>query len=456
MSLNGSVIFVDDEKHVRVAAKQTLELAGHRVLDFASAESALKHVAQDWPGMIVSDVKMPGTDGLEFLKQCLEIDPDVPVVLVTGHGDISMAVQAMRDGAYDFLEKPWRPEAMLDVVKRALEKRYLVLENRSLRLELEKQKGPDALIIGRTPVMEQARRAITGIADTDATVLIRGETGTGKELVAHCLHQQSKRQRNRFVAINCGALPESIIESELFGHEAGSFTGANTRRIGKFEHADGGTLFLDEIESMPITLQVKLLRVLQEHVLERLGSNESIPIDIRVVATTKTDLQRLVAEERFREDLYYRLNVLEIRVSPLRERREDIPLLFQHFVLRASSRYQRTPPLVTKEILSDLMSQSWPGNVRELQNAAERFVLSSLTGVPDLWAPSGSTAVSEGLSLPEQVAAFEKSIIAQELANQRGRISETHAELGVPRKTLYDKMRKYGLHRSDFAKQEES
>jgi len=320
-----------------------------------------------------------------------------------------------------------------------------VLENRSLRSEIE---GAGERIIGDAPSIEAVRRTIRNIADTDADVLIVGETGTGKELIARHLHQQSQRHRHKFVGVNCGAIPESIIESEMFGHEPGAFTGARGRRIGKFEYAGGGTLFLDEIESMPVALQVKLLRVLQERVLERLGSNESIPVDVRVIAATKSNLKALVAAGRFREDLYYRLDVIELHVPPLRARREDVAPLFNHFVLRASARYGREPRPVPAGVMHRLTARAWPGNVRELQNVAERYVLCP----DDVDLGNGAEPDDGGESSPlaRRVAAIEKSIIAEELSRRRGDIGATYRALGLARKTLYEKMRRYGLNRKDF------
>lgn len=444
----GTVILVDDEPHVLSAGKQTLELADLNVIACPNAEVALSHVASDWPGVVVSDVRMPRVDGFELLKRLRSLDTDLPVVLVTGHGEISMAVQAIRDGAYDFIEKPYRAELLIDVVRRAMEKRRLVLENRVLRSELREKGGEGPVIIGKSPAIVRLRQIIANVAETDADVLILGETGTGKELVARSLHAQSPRRKKHFVALNCGAIPESLIESELFGHEPGAFTNATKRRIGRFEHADGGTVFLDEIESMPLPLQVKLLRVLQERVVERLGSNDSIPVDVRIVAATKVDLRSLVEQGRFREDLLYRLDVVRVEIPPLRNRIEDAPLLFEHFLTAACARYGRRAASLTAETIRDLLAQSWPGNVRELQNAAERFALgcyepaSSESGI--------DTRSKPALTLPEQVELFEKSLIVQELAHSKGNVKATYEALGLPRKTLYDKMKKYGINRGEY------
>lgn len=444
------VIFIDDESHIRIGAGQTLELADISVACYERAEDALAVLSPRFPGMLVCDIKMPGMDGLTLLEKVMVMDRDLPVVLITGHGDIAMAVAAIRDGAYDFLEKPYAPEILTDVVRRALDKRRLTLENRALRDELEAQSVPGPRIIGATPPVQHLRSLIRQLADTEADILIQGETGTGKELVARSLHEHSQRCKGNFVAVNCGAIPEQLIESELFGHEAGAFTGARERRVGKLEYASGGTLFLDEIESMPMPLQVRLLRVLQERHIERLGSNKAIPVDFRVVAATKVDLRELAAEDRFREDLYYRLNVVTIEIPPLRERREDIALLFQHFTLVANARYEKQMPPLTTDHLPALLSHHWPGNVRELRNLAERFVLLGENYDYDLERLITGGAHSGGLSLREQVESFEKSLIERALNICRGNISEATESLGIPRKTLHDKVRKYGLDRRQF------
>jgi two-component system C4-dicarboxylate transport response regulator DctD len=441
------VIFIDDDRHIRTANTQTLELAGYQVSGFDHAVAALPLLSPEWPGVVVSDIRMPGMDGMAFLERAKAIDAGLPVILITGHGDISIAVQAIRAGAYDFIEKPFAADHLVETVHRACDKRLLTLENRRLRAELESQSVPGPRIIGRTPAIQRLRATIAQIADTDADVLVRGETGTGKELVVRSLHEQSRRRTRNFVAVNCGAVAEGLIESELLGHEQGAFTGAKGRRIGRIEHADGGTLFLDEIESMPPPVQVRLLRVLQERSIERLGSNTTIPLDLRVVAATKVDLK---ATADFRDDLYYRLNVVTIEIPPLRERREDIPLLFQHFLLIAASRYQREAPSLQGDQLRTLLSYPWPGNVRELRNLAERYVLLGESVGYDLDKLLHGSSGAAAISLPEQVEYFEKSVIEQELTAQKGNLRQVMEVLGLPRKTLYDKMRKYGLDKQNY------
>ena len=443
-------MLIDDEEHVRVAASQALELAGYEVIAFERADRALERLDTAWSGAVVSDIRMPGTDGMAFLQMARAIDADLPVILITGHGDVSLAVEAMRAGAYDFIEKPFAVEDLVDTVARALEKRALTIENRRLKNELALQSQPGPRLIGDTPGIQRLRQAIAQVADTDADILVIGETGTGKELVARALHENSRRRDRNFVAVNCGAVPENLIESELFGHEAGAFTDARNRRIGKFEHANGGTLFLDEIESMPMNVQVHLLRVLQERAVERLGSNELIPLDLRVVAASKVDLRDAAQRGEFREDLYYRLGVVMIDIPPLRERREDIPLLFQHFVLVAGARYQREPPPPRAEQLQQLLVADWPGNVRELRNAAERYVLLGDACGYDIEQVIGTASDRPPMTLPEQVDCFERSLIEQQLKATNGSIKETMTALGLPRKTLYDKMKKYALDRADY------
>lgn len=445
MGLDAKVLLVDDDAAVRRAGRQALELAGYDVECFGSPDGVAGRLSWSMNAVLLSDIKMPNIDGLTLMGQVLTVDPEFPVVLITGHGDVAMAVSAMRAGAYDFIEKPFASQILVDVTRRALEKRRLVLENRSLRAELEGLSSLESRILGKAKAMEGLRQEIRMLAETDADVLVTGETGSGKELVARALHDLGRRSAKPFVAVNCGALPATIIESELFGHEAGAFTGAVKRRIGKFEHADGGTLLLDEIESMPPDLQVRLLRVLQERSVERLGSNQMIGLDLRIIAAAKRDLRAACATGDFREDLFYRLAVAPLRVPSLRERAEDIPLLFQHFLVRAARRLQRDAPLVTPELTAALMAHSWPGNVRELQNAAERIALGL-----GLDAGGPAQPVETRTALPARVEAFEQSVIEQELARHDGSVAATCDALALPRKTLYDKIQKYGLKPAEF------
>ncbi len=438
------VILVDDERHLRTACTQALELAGCTVTAHARADSALEQISRHFGGVLITDIKMPGTDGLTLMRRTLQIDPEIPVILITGHGDVPMAVQAIKDGAYEFLEKPFGSELLVETAKRGIEKRKLVLENRALRAELRRSRGIAQSIIGKSSQMDELRQKIISFGETDADILISGETGTGKELIARNLHHASPRKDRNFVAINCGALPETIIESELFGHEAGAFTGASKSRIGKFEHANGGAIFLDEIESMPMELQIKLLRVLQERVIERLGSNRQISLDIRILAATKKNLRQMSTKGNFREDLFYRLNILSIDIPPLRERREDILLLFHHFAARYAAQYKREIPGLTPHLQTALMNYPWPGNVRELQNAALQFVLgATIDALQGQKLEICNTIPSSSLS--QRMAEMEKQLLASELERQNGNLKATYEALGISRKTLYDKLRKHGL-----------
>ena len=444
------VLLIEDDEDVLVSTAQALTLAGFVVESYASAERARAHVAFDAPVIVVCDVRLPGMSGTEWLPEIRAIDAELPVVLVTGHGDIAMAVRAMRDGAYDFIEKPFTSERLIAIVRHAVERRQLALQVRMLHDALENWHGIQAALIGRSAQMQQVRRTVMTLAQTSADVLIYGETGTGKELVARCLHDHSERRRQHFVPVNCGGLPESLAESELFGHEAGAFTGANRTRVGKFEYAHGGTLFLDELESMPTAVQIKLLRALQERTVERIGSNKSIPFDCRLVAASKDDLKLLSDQHKFRADLYYRIGVAFIELPPLRERREDIPLLFEHFVLLAASRYERAAPVLNNSQLADLMAYAWPGNVRELRNVADRFVLGLLGNSLTMARGAGEPAPGLPHGLPLQVEKFERAMIVEELRRNRGDQSATAAALGIARQTLYDKVRKLGLVADEF------
>jgi two-component system C4-dicarboxylate transport response regulator DctD len=436
-------ILVEDEAALRVATAQTLELGGFTVYACDSAEQAQAWLLPDFDGVLVTDVRLPGRSGLDLLAQVMALDSELPVVLVTGHGDVQMAVDAMRSGAYDFIEKPFAAERLLDAVRRAQERRALVIENRRLRTAWALH--PDTpQLVGRSEAIERLKLTIRNVAPANVDILINGQTGSGKEVAARLIHAASGRKGN-FVAINCGAVPESVFESEMFGHEAGAFTSAQKRRIGKLEHANGGTLFLDEIESMPLALQVKLLRVLQERKLERLGANTAVDVDFRIIAASKANLLELSAKGAFREDLYYRIGVVSIELPPLNERRSDIPLLLAHFVQDAAQRFGRPLPNWTPLHMAQWQAQDWPGNVRELRNFAERLAL----GI----AAEGAAAVVRSpavqVSLPQQVDAYERSLIVSSLDALDGNVAAAAVNLGIPRKTLYDKLKKYDINPRD-------
>ena len=436
------VLVIDDEQVVQDSLIQTLELEGFLVKGFKDPESAIALCSGQWPGVVVCDVRMPVMNGIDVLKKILEIDVEIPVIMLSAHSDIEPAIQAIRIGAYDFLEKTDDPQRHIDTVKRAWRERKLVLENRRLRSVVASNHDIDYRLIGEAPSMRQLKQAILHLARVDVDLIINGETGTGKEVIARCLHNFSARSQKPFVAINCGALNESIIESELFGHEVGAFTGANKKRIGKIEYADGGVLFLDEIESMPTSLQVRLLRVLQERSLQRVGGNVDIHVDIRVLAATKVNLLDICQQGGFREDLYYRLNVASIDVPPLDQRKEDIPLLFKHFVNLAGQRLGMTSPPLSNAVLNQLDHRAWPGNVRELRNTAERWLL----GLRPFNEPYGSTNdATVSTTLDAMVDGFECETIIAALKKNHGHAQKTAKLLGIPRKKLYLRMKKYNI-----------
>ena len=434
-----SVLLIEDDPNVRLGCEQAMQLAGIPVDAVATAEEAQHRLTADFPGIVVTDMRLPGMDGMALLRWVNQLDPNLPVIIITGHGDVTLAVEAMRSGAYDFMQKPFSTGDLVEVVRRALEKRELVLEVEALRRRLDHRDDLEARLIGRSPQMAKVRQLILDVANAAVDVLIFGETGTGKEMVARCLHDLSGARQENYVALNCGGMADSLLDSELFGHESGAFTGAQKRRIGKVEYASGGTLFLDEVESMPMAMQIKLLRVLQERVIERLGSNQLIPVSCRVVAASKEDLKLLSDQGRFRADLYYRLNVVRIELPALRERREDIPALYDEFLLQAAKRYNRPPPVLTSEHLRRLMALDWPGNIRELRNTADCHAL----GIGrDAVALGGA---SEPRSLTETVETYERLLIADEFARQSGNVARTSEVLKVARTTLHDKLKKYGL-----------
>src|SRR5215468_7297851 len=442
---SGPILLVDDEAPIRQAVTQWLGLAGFETLVHEQASTALDTLSVDFPGVVVTDLKMHGLSGMDLLRHAQQIDTELPVIVITGHGDVETAVEAMRLGAYDFIEKPFAPERFLEVVRRACEKRRLVVENRRLRRAVSEQKL-SSRIIGVSKAAETLRGAVAELAGTDVSVVLYGETGVGKDLVARCLHDFGPRQKGNYVAVNCAAVPETMVESEFFGHEAGVLSSTSKARVGKIEHASGGTLFLDEIDNMPLSTQAKLLRALQDRTIERLGSNRAIPVDVRAIAASKVDLRKATAENRFRADLYYRLSVVELTIPPLKDRIEDVPLLFEYFATSAAAMHRREPRPITPSAMNMLMAHAWPGNVRELRNAAERYSL----GMPDPLLPGDDASAGGPLSLAQQVDAFERKVIERALAESGGKISAVMEQLDIPRRTLSEKMARFGLDRRRF------
>lgn len=435
-----SVVFVDDDDAFREANVQSLMLAGLEPLAFADASSALEALSRDFPGVVVTDIRMPGLDGLQFFRRLRDIDPEIPVILVTGHGDVPMAVAALRDGAWDFLAKPFSGELLIGSIRRALHSRGLILDNRQLREAAERAEEGDPLV-GETPVMERLRRSIRQLADADVDVMIEGETGTGKELVARLLHRWGERKAKPFVAVNCGALPATLAESELFGHRDGVVPGARLSRAGRIEAANHGTLFLDELDLLPESAQAGMLRVIEEREVLPLGADEPQHLDIRIIAAAKESLGRETAAGRFRADLYHRLTVVCLQLPPLRERRADIPLLFAHFQREASLRYDRPIPAMDDAVRRHLAQHDWPGNVRELENFAQRLVLA---------VEEDRSQIVPDLPLPERVHRFEAEEIRQAIAQHEGDVRAVVEALSIPRKTFYDKITRYGIVIDDY------
>ncbi|CAM3363513.1 sigma-54-dependent transcriptional regulator [Thalassospira profundimaris] len=446
------IIIVDDDEAMRVSLAQWLELSDFDVTVYEDARQALHDISPEFAGVILTDVKMPKLDGITFTRSVLAADPDIPIILMTGHGDVPMAVEAMKSGAYDFVEKPFEPKDIVESLERAIEKRRLVLENRNLRRQIASRGSLESRLIGNSMPMRNLKDEIANIAPTEVPVLISGETGTGKELVARAIHDLSDRRDEKFVAVNCAAIPESTAESELFGHEKGAFTGAASQRIGWIEHAIGGTLFLDEISSMPLALQAKLLRVIEQREVVRLGSNAPVKVDFRLICATNEDLVAAVAERNFREDLLFRINTFELSIAPLRERQDDVALLFDIFAERAAERFERPYERLSPALIAQLRAHEWPGNVRELKNMAERYVL--LVGSPEerfkrlFKGGFEPTSTHSGdLALADQVREFEERIIRDALDRHDGNVKSVMEELDIPRRTLNEKMKKLNIRR---------
>ena len=444
-----NVLIVDDEAAIRESLRGVLEDEGYSVADAASGEACLEQVQRKSFDVVLLDIWLPGIDGLHTLEEVRKLDSPPEIIIISGHGTIETAVRATKLGAFDFLEKPLSLQKTLILVKNAIDAKRLRSENR----DLKKQAMRRSEIAGESIPMKALRQQIQLMAPTNGRVLIFGESGTGKELVARAIHAQSLRKDQMFVEVNCAAIPEDLIESELFGHRRGSFHAAGSDKEGKFLKAHGGTLFMDEVGDMSLKTQAKVLRTLEEQRFTPVGSDESVTVDVRVIASTNKDLEEEISRGNFREDLFYRLNVIPFSVPPLRERKEDIPLLARHFLRELSAHYGRGPREITDDAIDTLMRYSWPGNVRELRNVIERIVIMNPTAtrfdrkhLPPLVYRDGSRrAGSEFMTLHQARAAYERDYILKKLDDNHGNISRTAEVLGLERSHLYRKMKTLGI-----------
>jgi DNA-binding NtrC family response regulator len=454
-----SVLIVEDHDRLREQLGQFYEQEGFRVTTAACGEDGVVKLSQEKFAIVVSDVKMPGIDGFQLARHVREKYPDTDVILITAFGNIKQAVEAMKLGASDYITKPFQPEAIRLVSEKLIERRRLLEEVKELRQRVHEEYTLEN-ILSKSPKMLKVFDLIRSLAETDSGVMITGETGTGKELVARAIHNLSRRKSRQFVAINCGAFPDTLLESELFGYEKGAFTGAVQSRAGKIELADGGTLFLDEIEAMAPPMQVKLLRVLQEREVERLGGNRKVKIDMRVIAATNVDLSLCLARGTLREDFYYRINVIPIQLPALRERLEDLPLLIDHILSRHPVAIEKKIRQLTPKVLDQMLSYHWPGNIRELENILERAIVKSqgeVIEIVDLPAPPQRIVDAwyagngnREISLKQWLSNSEKDYLRSLLIRYKGSISATAKEAKVDNKTLYRKMRRHGLHKESF------
>jgi DNA-binding NtrC family response regulator len=439
------ILVVDDEPIVRESLSDWLKDAGYEVFTAENGRKALDLMENEKPNIMITDMVMPGMDGIELMRRAKQIQPDIEVIIITAYGSVPTAIAAMKEGAYDYIEKPFCPERAELLVKKLAEHQELVEENLSLRQKLEDRYRFEN-IIAKSSKMQRVIEVIKVVAKSNATVLITGESGTGKELVARAIHSQSHRRNKPFVAVSCAALPESLLESELFGHEKGSFTGAYAQKKGKFEFANGGTLFLDEIGEMSANIQVHLLRVLEEKEFTRVGGNDPIKVDVRVISATNKDLRKAIEKQEFREDLYYRLNVVNIELPPLRERKEDVPLLAEHFLNTFASENRKEVTGFTPEALEFLLDYGWPGNVRELENAIERAVIlakDSLIAAADF--PQENLSLAYSTTPRKNLKEVEKTHLLNVLRETGGNYSEAARILGISRMTLYNKAKEYGF-----------
>lgn len=448
------ILIVDDEPLVRRSLSELLTLSGYAVSSAGNGKEALSLLKDYTADIIISDIKMPEMDGIELLKQVKIIHPETQVILVTGYGSIDSAVEAMKHGAYDYVTKPIIDTEIKIVIERLVNQRRLQDENLKLKEQLSianREKFHD--IVGKSQSMQRIYNLIEAITETRATVLIHGESGTGKRMIAHAIHKYNEKERGKpFVEVSCGALTETLLESELFGHVKGAFTGAIKDKMGRFELAAGGTIFLDEIDAFSPTLQVKLLRILQEGEFERVGDSKMLKVDVRVIAATNQNLQDLITQGRFRKDLYYRLNIISIEIPPLRDRKEDIPLLIDNFIKKHSKHTSKKIDCLSEDALSVLLNYNWPGNVRELENVIERAIILSKGPVispqdfpESLDSRYGDDKIANELKLKEALKSPEKDLIVKALDSVSWNRNDAAAALGINRTTLYKKMQKYGL-----------
>jgi two-component system nitrogen regulation response regulator NtrX len=447
-----TVLIVDDEGRIRDSLSGVLMDEGFSVLKAEDGKTALQFIKQEMPEVVLLDIWMPGIDGIETLRRIKTGYPEIQVIMISGHGNIETAVKATKLGAFDFIEKPLSLDKVILTINHALDFRRLAEENLLLRQEIDEQYE----IIGNSPVIQNVRERIHTVAPTDSWVLITGENGVGKELVARAIHRESNRRAKAFVGVNCAAIPEELIESELFGHEKGAFTGATFRKKGKFDMADKGILFLDEIADMSLRTQSKILRILQEQKFERVGGEKTIDVDVRVIAATNRNLQEEIQRGRFREDLYYRLNVIPIHVPSLRERKNDIPVFADHFLGEFSVRSGKERKEISPEALQLLKEHGWPGNVRELKNLMESLVIMTrektieVSDLPDSIrkerpSTAGEEVYPDGESLKDATLRFEREFILRRLAQNDGNIAKTAEEIGIARRNLHRKIRQLGI-----------
>jgi len=459
------ILVIDDEESIRELLKDFLETKGFKITLAADGESGLEYLKTDKFDLILLDLMMPGMSGLDVLRETTLKKINTPSIVITAHASVQTAVEAMKFGAFDYITKPFNLEKFYIAVKRALDVSTLQEENTSLKKELQKKynfnKRALDRIIGNSVPIQNVIKFIDKIADTDSTVLITGESGTGKELVAKSIHYDSSRSKNAFIPLNCAAIPKDILESELFGHEKGAFTGAINTRIGRFELANNGTLFLDEIGELAPALQVKLLRVLQEQEFERVGGIKTIKVDVRIISATNKDLEKAVEDGTFREDLYYRLNVIPFQLPPLRAMKEDIPFMMEHFITHLSKRKGKEPPIISKDSMNCLVNYKWPGNVRELENLIERLLILkegetvNPEDLPDRLVDKqplgkgtmkGKVLSSDGIDLNIMLDEIENNMIIQALDLSKGVKSKAASLLGLNRTTLIEKMKKKAIH----------